>query len=102
MAANIYHRGNSITADATFTDANGVEADPTTSITFLFKDPALLTTVYVFGVDAELVKDAAGKFHVDIDLDQEGNWYCRFEGVDPAGNAATEQLAVVQQGHFSP
>lgn len=33
------------------------------------------TTVYVYGTDAEIVRDAVGEYHADISVDVEKTWY---------------------------
>ena len=56
-----------------------VLADPAT-LTFTFETPlSLITTTYVYGTDAELVKDAVGKYHVEITLTEAGTWLWRQE-----------------------
>lgn len=37
-------------------------------------DPASTVTTYVFGVDAEIVRDSAGSYHFDLYIDQLGTW----------------------------
>lgn len=57
-----------------------VLVDPST-LTFMFEKPDGVVTTYVYGVDAELVKDATGKFHVELTLDQAGTWIWRQESI---------------------
>jgi len=42
-------------------------------------------TTYVYGTDSELVKDATGDYHFDVDVDEEGTWYYRIEGETSGG-----------------
>jgi hypothetical protein len=56
----------------------GVLVDPTT-LNFAFEKPDATVTTYVYGTDAELVKDATGKYHVELTLDQSGWWSWRQE-----------------------
>lgn len=72
-----YHVGDKITIYGTWTNAAGVATDPG-SIFAKYKDPAGTVTTYTYSVDAELVKDSAGIYHVDIDADEAGMWYYRF------------------------
>jgi hypothetical protein len=59
-------------------DLTGALADPTTLICRI-ADPSGNVTVYTFGVDAELVKDATGQYYVDQVIDEAGLWRYRFE-----------------------
>lgn len=55
-----------------------VLTDPAT-LTFAFETPAGVVTTYVYGVDAALVRDSVGKFHVEITLTEPGWWKWRQE-----------------------
>lgn len=55
-----------------------VLTDPTT-LTFKFEKPDGVETTYIYGTDAELVRDSVGKFHVELTLDQAGTWIWRQE-----------------------
>jgi hypothetical protein len=56
---------------------NRVLTDPTTLV-FMFRKPNdSATTTYVWGTDAQLVRDSVGKFHVELSLDQAGIWSWR-------------------------
>lgn len=67
--------GQLVTATNTFTDSTGTVIDPT-GVFVNYKSPVTGTlTELVFGVDAALVKDSTGIYHVDIDGDEDGLWY---------------------------
>lgn len=55
-----------------------VLSDPAT-LSFAFEKPDGTVTTYIYGTDAELVKDAIGKYHVEVTLDQSGQWLWRQE-----------------------
>jgi hypothetical protein len=46
-----------------FRDSAGAFADPTT-VTFKMKEPDAVVTTYVYGVAAQLVKEAVGQYYV--------------------------------------
>ena len=55
--------------------------DPTI-IKFIYKKPgASSPTILTYGVDLELVKEATGKYYVDLLLDEAGFWKWRCESI---------------------
>jgi hypothetical protein len=78
---------------AVFT-VSGTASNPT-AVKFLYKDPSGTTTTLVYGTDAALVNDSAGHYHVDIDCDEAGTWYYRWESTG-TGQAAEEGRFVVR------
>lgn len=83
--------GDRMQVPTTFTNAAGAVADPTT-VTFRFDSPSKANTVYVYGVDGQLVRDSTGVYHVNIDPDEAGLWSWRFEG--------TGAIVAANQGQF--
>lgn len=84
--ANSYHVGDAVrvsTASA-FTDAAAAAFDPDI-VRGKVLDPAGAVTTYVYGTDAELIRDGAGLYHFDINVDAEGTWYYRIEGESSGG-----------------
>jgi hypothetical protein len=88
--------GDLIPVSATFKNAAGAATDPTT-ITFRLQKPNGTVTAYVYPTDAQLVRDSAGVYHVDValaaadlptSLSFTPLWYYRFEGTGAV--AATE------------
>ena len=75
---NIYNIGDEARCSIVFT-VGGVATDPTT-VTFKITPPGGITTTYIYGIDAELVKDSAGHYHVDYIPSVNGLHYYRFEG----------------------
>jgi hypothetical protein len=80
--ANSYTVGALVRASATFKDLAGVDADPTTVKFHVFDPITGVKTTYTFGNpgDEELVKDAVGKYHVDLNVNKVGTWKYKFEG----------------------
>lgn len=76
-------------------NVDGVATDPTT-ITVQIKKPDGTVLTYVYGVDAEVVRDGVGLYHVDINLDQVGTWYYRFAGTGACVAAAETEFYVLE------
>lgn len=83
-----YETGDLVRCSAVWTDADGNYLDPTV-VKFRFKSPDGTTTTYTHGVDAELVRDDTGRYHVDVDVDAAGVWWYRFYSTG-TGQAAGE------------
>ncbi|MGD9539100.1 MAG: hypothetical protein AB7P52_17845 [Alphaproteobacteria bacterium] len=57
--------------------ATGDPVDPA-AVVFTVKPPSGSVVIYTYGVDAELVKDATGGYHVDVDASIAGTWRYRW------------------------
>lgn len=88
-----YEKGDLVRCSAAFTDTDGLYLDPT-AVLFRFRTPGGTTTTYTHGVDVELVRDAEGRYHVDVDANAEGVWFYRFESTG-TGQAAGEEAFTV-------
>ena len=95
---NVYDKGDLVRCSGAFTDAAGDACDPT-GVVFKFQDPSGNETTYTYGTDSELVKDSVGNYHVDVDTDEVGYWYYRFEGTG-TGQAAGEASFIVRETEF--
>ena len=93
MAINVYKKGRLVRFSAAFTNAAGTATDPT-AVTFKIRSPAGTTTTYVYGTDAELVRDSAGNFHVDFAMTAAGDWAHRWEGTGAVVTAEESQVVV--------
>lgn len=71
MTTATYNIGDLHQSLIAFTDLDNVAADPTT-VTFSWLKPDGTTVAYIYGTDAELVKDSVGNYHVNITYDQKG------------------------------
>ena len=93
MTNGQYDVGDLVRLSAAFADTSGSAADPTT-VTFKIarRTPgtALVPTVYVFGTDAEVVKDSTGNYHVDWPAAAFGDHVWQVIGT---GTVATAQVA---------
>ncbi len=83
-----FDKGDLVRATGTFTDLAQAAQDPTT-VKVSVRTPARVVTTYVYGVDAAVVKDATGVYHIDIDANQVGTWHVRWFAVG-TGQAANE------------
>jgi hypothetical protein len=75
--ANVYAKDSLVRVSSEFTVSN-VDTDPSTVKCF-YKDPNNAVTTLTYGTDIAVVKDATGKYHVDIFANIAGNWWYRFE-----------------------
>lgn len=94
MARSVHESGTLVRATGTF-KVDGVVTDPTT-VTAIISEPDGTETTYVYGTDAELVKDSTGVYHVDISAMTAGRWVYRFEGTG-AAQAAGERVFLVEE-----
>jgi hypothetical protein len=99
MAA-IYDIGDLVRFSVAFADLSGAAADPT-SVTVKIKDPAGEEAAYVHGVDAEVIRDSLGAFHIDLELTAAGPWWQRWEG-SGAVTATEEGYVRVRKSAFTP
>lgn len=56
--------GTRVSVSVTFTNAAGALFDPTT-VTLRLRSPSSVTTSYTYGVDAALMRDSVGAYHLD-------------------------------------
>jgi hypothetical protein len=95
---NSYDKGDLVTVSARFRRSNGSLLDPA-AVFCQVKNPAGTITLYTFGTDAALVKDAVGKYHVDINANAVGVWAYRFYSTGN-GQTAVEDKFTVKSSNF--
>ena len=96
---NAYDQKDLVRCTATWTNSAGTKIDPT-AVIFKFKFTLSGTiTTYTYGVDAELVKEETGVYHVDIDANASGTWYYRFESTG-TGQGADETHFIIHESEF--
>lgn len=95
---NTYDKGDLVRISGAFATADGTAVDPDAVLCETL-DPAGVTTAYTYGTDAELTRDSAGHYHLDIDAGQAGVWYYRFYSTGN-GQAADEGTFIVAQSNF--
>jgi hypothetical protein len=97
MAA--YDIGDLVRLSASFTDSDLVSRDPT-AVTVRVKTPSGVATAYVYGIDASVVKDSTGHYHIDVSVTETGIYRWRWEGTG-AIQAAEEASITVRSSEFS-
>lgn len=81
--ANTYDVGDLVRVTGTFTDIDSVATDPDV-VRCKYQDPSGNDTTDVYGVGST-VKSATGVYYLDIDIDEAGTWFYRFEGETSGG-----------------
>lgn len=94
--ANVYAKDSLVRVSSEFTVAD-TDTDPTT-VKCMYKNPNNTVTTLTYGTDNALVRDATGKYHVDIPATIAGNWWYRFEasGSVTAANEAEFVVSLSQ------
>jgi hypothetical protein len=92
-----YEKDQVVRATGTFRDTAGTLVDPTT-VKFRTRTPAGVVVEYVYGVDADLVKDSTGIYHFDITFVSSGLWKYRWITTGVGATAKTVNLDVADTG----
>lgn len=71
----------------------GADTNPTT-VTFTFTDPTGTETEYVYGVDAELIRDSTGHYHVEIPASIVGVYNYDWEATGSGASTGTGRFRV--------
>ena len=88
---NIYDQGDLVRIASSFKDIAGVDKDPTTII-FRTKRPDASVQSLTYGIDLSIVRDAVGKYHYDLSLDQAGEYHYRVEATGAVQAAGQNKL----------
>lgn len=98
-AINEYDLGDLVRCSGPFTTTAGAAMDPA-AVYFKAKDPeGAVIGPYQYGVDAQLVKDSVGNYHVDLDANKTGTWTYKFYSTGN-GQAADERSFTVARSAF--
>lgn len=92
MTRNAYDIGDLVRCTGTFA-SSGANVNPA-AVMFKAKSPAGVVTTYTYGVDAALVRDATGVYHVDVSATEAGDWSYRFWSTGTGQAAAEGQFGV--------
>lgn len=87
-ALNVYSIGDLVRCEGALTTAAGAPVDPAT-VTVTVKAPDGDTTNYVYESGPYPVREAQGKYYVEVTPDQAGWWRYRFQSTG-SGQAAQE------------
>lgn len=90
MAYNTHDLGDLVRVSAPFTlVSSGAAVDPDV-VKLTIKTPSGTVTTYIYGTDAEIVKDSTGNYHADISAGEAGTWHYRWWSTGN-GQAAQEK-----------
>lgn len=92
-------QGTTIRVAANFQNSADADVDPST-VTFRLMSPWGNETSYVYGTDAELVKQDTGDFYVDVTMTEAGRYTYRWETTGTNQNLVTEGTYVVTASPF--
>lgn len=97
-AVNTYEIGDAVRCTTSFRNDAGQLFDPTT-VKFSYKRPDETVITKIFGTDAEIVKDAVGKYRIDVAATAAGEWFYRWFS-EGNGQAAAERAFKVRRSNF--
>lgn len=96
MVTSSYHIGDLRVLSAQFRVGTTL-TDPS-ALTFEMLEPDGVKTTYTQGVDAELVKDGTGQFHVDWTIAKAGRHFIRWAGTGAAQEANEGEFYALPKG----
>lgn len=96
--AKCFPSGSLVRLSAEFQDAAGDAIDPTV-VNVRWKDPNGAETLKTYVTDTEVVLDAPGSYHCDVDAAIPGEWTYRWESTG-VGQAAAEHTFTVLESAF--
>jgi hypothetical protein len=90
-----YEMGQVVRATGTFKNAAGDIFDPSV-VKFRVRTPAAVVTEYIYGQNADLVKDSTGIYHFDVVLGAAGQWKYRWISTGTGATAKVVTLDVAE------
>lgn len=97
--ANQYTVGDLVRCTGRFTDANGGLVDPAAVVVQTLAPDGTAGT-YTYGVDAGVIHESQGVYHLDVAAAQEGRYFYRFSATG-AGQSAGENFFEVTPSRFT-
>ena len=85
--------GQMVRTSKPFETFAGAAVDPT-SVVFKYRNPAGTVVTLTYGVDAALVKDSTGNYHVDLILNTVGAYWLGWYGTTSTTYSSTSEEAV--------
>jgi len=94
---NTYKKRGQIRCSASFADADGDALDPDT-VVFVYRPPGETRTELSYGADGEVVRESVGIYHVDLDVDVNGDWVYGFyaTGTGRSGNETSFHVEIAR------
>lgn len=96
---NTFNRGDLVRVSGTITDTSGSSIDPA-AVFFVLRTPDGSEIEYLYGREADLKREEAGRYYIDIDCALAGTYYYRFYSTG-AGQGAAEGAFKVERGAFA-
>jgi len=94
MTVNAYPLNATVALSTQAATAGGVLTDPG-ALLLKVKQPGGTATTYTYGVDAGLIRDAVGKYHLNLKLTLPGRWFYRWEATGAVEAASEGELAAL-------
>ena len=91
----VYHIGDTVRLQCTFTNAASVNTDPA-AVALTVQDPSGTDTAYTYA-GATITRSAAGVYYVDVTIDEAGTWEFRWVGTGTVTQADQGSFYVVAQ-----
>lgn len=99
VIANDYDVGELVRCSAEWKDLRGEYMDPDV-VRFKVRRIGGAVTTHTYGEDdSSIVREAEGRYYIDVDAAEAGTWYYRFESAGE-GQAAEELPFVVKESQF--
>jgi hypothetical protein len=95
---NSYDIGDVVILRGRFKNQSGTDVDPA-QVRAKTKTPWGQTTIYTYGVDAALIRDNTGQYHLAVEPTITGVWKYRFEG-NTTNKGAEEESFFVRDSAF--
>ena len=92
----VFNLGQKIRVGYSYTDQAGVAADPG-AVFVVVREPGSNVTTYQYGVDADVVKDDTGEYHIDLPLSIAGIWAVRGYSTGSVQAATADTLIRVRE-----
>ena len=92
----VFNLGQKIRVGHTYTNAAGVASDPD-AVFVVVREPGSSATTYQYGVDAEVVRDDTGEYHIDLSLSIAGIWAVRGYSTGSVQAATADTLIRVKE-----
>lgn len=99
MTETLFDIGELVRVTSSFKNIAGNFIDPSV-VTLKLKINTHTVVVYVYGTNAEVIKDSTGVYHCDVSATEAGTYRYRWEGSGTIGQSAGEDSFIVKASHF--
>lgn len=86
--------GSRVRASDAVRNGSGILYDPPADeLSFTYREPgSVFNNTFTYPTDAEIVRDSTGRYHIDILLDQLGDWSFSWHNADSGNESVVEFL----------